>query len=33
MGKRKALIAGNWKMHNTVIDGCHLAADISQAVH
>ena len=30
MGKRKALIAGNWKMHNTVIDGCHLAADISR---
>ncbi len=30
MGKRKALIAGNWKMHNTVIDGCHLAADISK---
>lgn len=30
MGKRKALIAGNWKMHNTVIEGCHLAADISQ---
>ncbi|TKB27004.1 triose-phosphate isomerase [Desulfopila sp. IMCC35006] len=30
MGKRKALIAGNWKMHNTVIEGCHLAADISR---
>ncbi len=30
MGKRKALIAGNWKMHNTVIEGCHLAADILQ---
>jgi triosephosphate isomerase len=28
MGKRRALIAGNWKMHNTVIEGCHLAADI-----
>ncbi len=30
MGKRKALIAGNWKMHNTVIEGCHLAADIAK---
>ncbi len=30
MGKRKALIAGNWKMYNTVIEGCHLAADISR---
>lgn len=30
MEKRKALIAGNWKMHNNVIEGCHLAADIAQ---
>jgi triosephosphate isomerase len=29
MGKRKALIAGNWKMHTTVVDGCQLAVDIS----
>jgi len=27
--KRKALIAGNWKMHTTVMDACHLAADIA----
>ena len=31
MGKRKALIAGNWKMHTTVVDGCQLAVDISSA--
>jgi triosephosphate isomerase len=31
MGKRKALIAGNWKMHTTVVDGCRLAVDISSA--
>ena len=30
MGKRKALIAGNWKMHTTVVDGCQLAVDISR---
>ena len=27
--KRRALIAGNWKMHTTVMDACHLAADIA----
>ncbi|CAG34829.1 triose-phosphate isomerase [Desulfotalea psychrophila] len=26
--KRKALIAGNWKMHMTVLEGCRLAAEI-----
>jgi triosephosphate isomerase len=31
MGKRKALLAGNWKMHTTVVDGCQLAVDISSA--
>ncbi len=31
MGKRKALIAGNWKMHTTVVDGCQLAVDVSKA--
>lgn len=31
MEKRKALIAGNWKMHTTVVDGCQLAVDISSA--
>jgi triosephosphate isomerase (TIM) len=31
MGKRKALIAGNWKMHTTVVDGCQLAVDVSRA--
>jgi triosephosphate isomerase len=31
MGKRKALIAGNWKMHTTVVDGCQLAVDVSSA--
>jgi triosephosphate isomerase len=31
MEKRKALIAGNWKMHTTVVDGCQLAVDISGA--
>ena len=30
MGKRTALIAGNWKMHNSVLDGCHLAAEIAR---
>lgn len=30
MGKRKALIAGNWKMHTTVIDGCRLAIDVAK---
>ena len=27
---RRALIAGNWKMHATVMDACHLAADIAR---
>ena len=27
---RRALIAGNWKMHTTVMDACHLAADIAR---
>ena len=31
MGKRKALIAGNWKMNTTVVDGCQLAVDVSSA--
>ena len=31
MGKRKALIAGNWKMHTTVVDGCRLAMDVAKA--
>ncbi len=31
MEKRKALIAGNWKMHTTVVDGCRLALDVSRA--
>lgn len=29
MTERKALIAGNWKMHTTVVDGCRLATDIA----
>jgi len=28
--KRRALIAGNWKMHTTVMDACHLAAEIAR---
>jgi triosephosphate isomerase len=28
--KRKPLLAGNWKMHTTVLDACHLAADIAK---
>lgn len=31
MIKRKALIAGNWKMHCAVVDGCRLASDIAKA--
>jgi len=31
MGKRKALLAGNWKMHTTIVDGCQLAVDVSKA--
>ncbi len=30
MGKRKALIAGNWKMYTTVVDGCRLALDVAK---
>ena len=30
MAKRKALMAGNWKMHTTVVDGCKLASDIAK---
>ena len=30
MGKRKALMAGNWKMHTTVVDGCRLAVDVAK---
>ncbi len=26
---RRALIAGNWKMHTTIMDACHLAAAIA----
>ncbi|MBU1138852.1 MAG: triose-phosphate isomerase [Proteobacteria bacterium] len=28
--KRKPLLAGNWKMHTTVIEACHLAAEIGR---
>lgn len=28
--KRRPLLAGNWKMHTTVIDACHLAAEIGK---
>lgn len=31
MGKRKALLAGNWKMYTTIVDGCQLAVDVSKA--
>ena len=31
MGKRKALMAGNWKMHTTAVDGCQLAVDVASA--
>jgi triosephosphate isomerase (TIM) len=30
MGTRKALIAGNWKMNTTVVDGCRLAIDVAK---
>jgi triosephosphate isomerase len=30
MVKRKALIAGNWKMHTTLVDGCRLAVDVDK---
>jgi len=28
---RKALIAGNWKMHTTLVDGCALATSVAQS--
>lgn len=28
--KRRPLLVGNWKMHATVLDACHLAADIAK---
>ncbi len=28
--KRRPLLAGNWKMHTTVIEACHLAAEIGK---
>jgi triosephosphate isomerase len=28
--KRRPLLVGNWKMHMTVLDACHLAADIAK---
>lgn len=28
--KRRPLLAGNWKMHTTILDACHLAADIAR---
>ncbi len=31
MGTRKSLIAGNWKMHTTVVDGCQLAVEVAKA--
>ncbi|MGW8194372.1 MAG: triose-phosphate isomerase [Desulforhopalus sp.] len=31
MGKRKILIAGNWKMHTLAADGCKLAVEVSKA--
>jgi triosephosphate isomerase len=30
MVKRKALMAGNWKMHTAVVDGCKLASDVAK---
>ncbi|MFW2367234.1 MAG: triose-phosphate isomerase [Desulforhopalus sp.] len=30
MAKRKILIAGNWKMHTMVVDGCNLAVDVAK---
>lgn len=29
MGKRLPLLAGNWKMHTTVVDGCRLALEVA----
>lgn len=31
MGTRKALMAGNWKMHTSFSDGCKLAVDVAGA--
>jgi len=31
MKKRKALIAGNWKMNCTVVDGCKLAVEVARS--
>lgn len=28
---RRPLLAGNWKMHTTVLEACHLAADIARS--
>jgi len=28
--KRRPLLAGNWKMHTTILDACHLATDIAK---
>jgi triosephosphate isomerase len=33
MTMRKALIAGNWKMHCLLVDGCRLAADVAKHCH
>lgn len=30
MSNRKALLAGNWKMHTTLVDGCKLAIDVAK---
>lgn len=30
MSKRKALIAGNWKMNTVLVDGCKLAVDVAK---
>ena len=31
MAKRKIMIAGNWKMHTTAVDGCRLAVAIAKS--
>ena len=31
--KRKPLIAGNWKMHTTLVNGCELATAVAEAYH
>jgi len=31
MMQRKALIAGNWKMHTTLVDGCSLATGVAKS--